>query len=222
MNLVYVCGIPATGKNTILKELMQNISTEKDIRIVSFGDVIKEYVQEKYPERFQGRDKIRTTFSYTEQKSIISRALVRILDSYYKSDIVILHGHSILNTHYGYLPGFPTIIYRSIQEYYPERAFPISLLVHIIAKPEHIFDRRNKDTTRERDIESLEEIKNHLDLSTIAMNSIAFNMFVPLLIADNSNERLASVIDQLCKAFVGREILSIDDLKEDTRKRLFG
>lgn len=199
---------------------MDNIQTEKTIEVVSFGDAIKNVVDEKYPERSMNRDKIRTSFGYKDQKNIIHAALLKIIDKYGESDAVFLHGHSILATHYGYLPGFPTILYKSIQSFYAEKSYSISLLVHLMANPEDILKRRKSDATRERDLETHTEIENRLNLSTMAMNSIAFNLYVPLLILDNSDGQSEIAIDKFMTGLVGRGVLDKDDLTESVQKRL--
>lgn len=199
---------------------MNNIQTDKAIEIVSFGDAIKDVVNKKYPERSMNRDKIRTSFGYKDQKNIIHAALLNIMDAYNETDAVFLHGHSILVTHYGYLPGFPTILYKSIQSYYAEKSHNISLLVHLIANPEDILKRRKNDATRERDLETHKEIENRLNLSTLAMNSIAFNLYVPLLILDNSDGQYEIAIDNFLKGLVGRGVLDKNDLIEGVQNRL--
>ncbi|MFQ6055234.1 MAG: AAA family ATPase [Methanosarcinales archaeon] len=214
VKVVYVCGLPGTGKNTVLAKVMERIQSNKDIKVVSFGDVIDEVVKKDFPELEVQRDKIRTAFSYEEQKSIIYNALSKIIHRFNDSEVLFLHGHSVLSTHYGYLPGFPTILYKSIKDFYSETPFNISLLVHIIAKPEEIAERRKKDKTRNRDIESITEIKNHLELSTMAIHSIAFNMFVPLIILTNSDGCLDKVADEFCRVLVNREVLSEEDIKK--------
>lgn len=199
---------------------MDNIQTEKTIEVVSFGDAIKDVVNKKYPEKSMNRDKIRTSFGYKDQKNIIHAALLNIMDTYNEVDAVFLHGHSILATHYGYLPGFPTILYKSIQSFYAEKSHNISLLVHLIANSEDILNRRKSDSTRERDLETHKEIDDRLNLSSMAMNSIAFNLYVPLLILDNSDGKSEIAIDKFMTGLVGRGVLDKDDLIESVQERL--
>jgi adenylate kinase len=64
--------------------------------------------------------------------------------------------HALIKTPKGYCPGIPQEVLSILQP---------NAIVMIECAPEHIFERRKRDTSRKRDQETIEEILRHQELS---------------------------------------------------------
>jgi len=213
VDVVYVCGLPGVGKNTVLKELESILRAEgcqRNFRVVGFGDEMLSVVNEDVGiiERHGrvGRDEIREKLSYEEQKACIFRTMSRLIRKYDELDLLFLHGHSVLETPYGYLSGFPTVLYQTMRDLFFEHSFNLAMLVHITAKPEEIKRRREADRHRRRRPEAVEVIERYLRLTEMAMYSIALNLYIPLVIIENKEGRVRDAAEELYAALKKRGI----------------
>ncbi|MEM0128044.1 MAG: adenylate kinase, partial [Thermoplasmatales archaeon] len=133
------------------------------------------------------RDEIRK-LSVDLQKEIQLMAAKKLAS---KKDVVIDTHFSIV-TNSGYLPGLP---YGVLGILNPD------LLISIEADPLEIFERRRKDVNRNRDRDTLEKIRQHLDANRSYGFSYSALTGAPLLVvmnedgkADEATKRIADII----------------------------
>lgn len=177
---VIIGGIPGVGKTTVLDEL-----AKEGFRVENYGDaMLKEAVSKGY---VKSRDELRK-LPVDKQKEIQKIAAEKLS----QLDKVIVDTHFSVNTKGGYLPGLPVGVLDALNP---------DLLIAIEADPLEIFERRKNDPRRNRDRDSLERIRAHLEANRgygITYSAITGS---PLLVVMNENgkfkeaaERIASVI----------------------------
>ncbi len=145
---IVVAGVPGVGKTTVLEEASRKLG----IPIVVFGTVMFEIAKERG--LVKHRDEIRKLPSEV-QREIQEEAASRIREM----GEVIVDTHMLIRTPAGFLPGLPFTV---LQKLSPKK------IILIEADPEEIASRRSKDKSRERDVESVEEIRMHQELNRVA------------------------------------------------------
>ena len=140
MGAIVVTGVPGIGKTTV----MEKASKAKKIEIVNYGTVMFE-IAKKFG--IENRDELRK-LSPKKQREIQEIAAEKI----HEMGDIILDTHSTIKTLKGYLPGLPEWVLKKLK---PE------VIVLVEAAPQEIAKRRQKDKSRERDKEMIEEIKEH-------------------------------------------------------------
>ncbi len=176
---VVVAGIPGAGKTTVLKEI-------KGVKIINYGDVMLEIAKKK--NLVKDRDEIRK-LPLEEQRKLQKEAAKKIS----KKKDVIIDTHCTIKTKEGYMPGLPYEILSIIKP---------DFIVLIEANEEEIDKRRNKDKEiRERDAESLEEIKLHQSINRMA--AIAYASFVNanIKIVKNEEGKAKECAKEIMKVF---------------------
>lgn len=145
MGVIVVTGIPGVGKTTVMKKAAQGI----DIRFVTFGTVMIDIAKEMGI--VKDRDGMRK-LSIDQQKKLQIKTAEKI--SQMKN--VIVDTHCTIKTPKGYLPGLP--------EWVVTKLNPSSIVI-VEADPEEIYNRRAKDETRNRDLDSKEQIAEHQQIN---------------------------------------------------------
>lgn len=140
MGIIVVTGVPGIGKTTV----MEKASRAKDIEIVNYGTVMFEIAKNF---GIQKRDEMRKLIP-EKQREVQEKAA----DNIHKMGSVILDTHCTIKTPRGYLPGLPEWVLKKIK---PE------VIVLVEATPQEIAGRRQKDKSRERDKEIIEDIEEH-------------------------------------------------------------
>ncbi len=165
---VIIGGIPGVGKTTVLDELVR-----EGFRVENYGDaMLKEAVAKDYA---KNRDELRK-LPIEKQKEIQMKAAERLS----QINEVIIDTHFSVNTRGGYLPGLPVSVLESI---HPD------LLISIEADPLEVFERRKNDPRRNRDKDSLERIRAHLEANRSYGITYSAMTGSPLLVVMNENGR---------------------------------
>lgn len=183
---VVVVGIPGVGKTTVISRTAE-ILNQRGIQtaVVVFGTIMFE---EAGKLGINNRDEMRRQ-SIEVQRHMQNLAARRIADL--KDNIVIVDTHLFINTNEGYYPGLPLHLLEVIKP---------TNIVMIAADPEEIVNRRRIDETRDRDIESIENIQYQLDLSKVMVATCSVLTGCPFIIIMNSNNKIDETASNIVKA----------------------
>jgi adenylate kinase len=141
MGVIVVTGIPGVGKTTV----MQKAAEGMDIQFVTFGTVMIDIAKDLG--WVKDRDEMRK-LSLDRQKQLQIKTAEKIGNM----KNVIVDTHCTVKTPKGYMPGLPEWVLRKLN--------PTSIVI-VEADPEEIYKRRAKDSSRNRDPDSVEKIAEH-------------------------------------------------------------
>jgi adenylate kinase len=168
---IIVVGIPGVGKTTVVSNVKNTLEqTGIKTYLAEFGKIMLEEAKKL---NIQNRDEIRR-LSIEDQKKLQNLAATKISQIY--SDVVIIDTHLFINTKEGYYPGLPAHLLNNMK--------PTHLIL-IIANPEEIYHRRQNDSTRVRDIISMDSIKNEIDVSKMLISCCSIISGAPFKILAN-------------------------------------
>ena len=175
-NRVIIVGIPGVGKTTVVSRVVELLK-EKNVKVsVSiFGTVMFDEAKKK---GVQNRDDLRK-LSVKEQKelqSMAARTIASISD-----DVVIVDTHAFISTQEGFYPGLPHNVLEILN--------PDSFIM-ITARPEEIYNRRMTDTTRTRDIVSIDTIKKELDVTSAMLSTCSILCGSPIKMVLNTEGKV--------------------------------
>jgi len=158
--IVILTGIPGSGKTTVLDLAIPALEKEGvKYESVNYGTVMFEIA--KQMGLVKTRDEMRK-LDPAKQKEIQKSAGKKI-SSMATVSSVIVDTHCTINTPRGYLPGLPEWVLKEIMP---------DTIVLVEAGAKNIAVRRNKDTSRTRDAEAVDDIQCHQDINRAA--SIAY------------------------------------------------
>ena len=168
---VVVVGIPGVGKTTIVSGVKSSLEEEGiKINLAEFGKIM---LEEATKLNIKNRDEIRR-LSIEDQKKLQNLAANKI--SKIESDVTIIDTHLFITTKEGYYPGLPLELLNHLK--------PTNLIL-LIANPEEIYHRRQNDSSRERDIISMDSIKNEIDVSKMLISCCSIISGAPFKILAN-------------------------------------
>ena len=180
---IIVVGIPGVGKTTVVSNVKNSLEqTGIKTNLAEFGKIMLEEAKKM---NIQNRDEIRR-LSIDDQKRLQNLAATKISQIY--SDVVIIDTHLFINTKEGYYPGLPAHLLNNIK--------PTHLIL-IIANPEEIYHRRQNDSTRVRDIISLDSIKNEIDVSKMLISCCSIISGAPFKILANREGSLTECTQKM-------------------------
>lgn len=179
-------GIPGVGKTTLLEKLVE-LLRDRGIRVSvnSFGSVMLEVAQQN---GIQNRDELRK-LPVSQQQGLQRTAAEKL--SQLDDDIVIVDTHAFISSPEGYYPGLPEHVLKIIKP---------TNFVSVSAKPEEIYSRRMKDTTRNRDVITLPDIKTELDVQSGMISSCAVITGAPLKLVLNGEGKVEDAANNIIKA----------------------
>ena len=181
---VIIVGIPGVGKTTLVSKVVELLRSKKiSVNVSIFGTVMFEEAKKN---GIKDRDDLRK-LSVPEQKKLQTMAATKIASM--TDDIVIVDTHAFIATKEGFYPGLPHNVL--------EILMPDSFIM-ISARPEEIYNRRMKDTTRNRDIVSIEAIKKELDVTSAMLSTCSILCGSPIKMILNSEGK----IDEVAKGIV--------------------
>jgi len=181
---VIIVGIPGVGKTTIVSRVVELLREKKiSVNVSIFGTVMFEEAKKN---GIANRDDLRK-LSVPEQKKLQSMAAKKIASM--SDDVVIIDTHAFIATKEGFYPGLPHNVL--------EILMPDSFIM-ISARPEEIYNRRMKDTTRNRDIVSIDAIKKELDVTSAMLSTCSILCGSPIKMVLNSQGK----IDEAAKGIV--------------------
>ena len=175
-NRVIIVGIPGVGKTTVVLRVVELLK-ERNVKVsVSiFGTVMFDEAKKK---GVQNRDDLRK-LSVKEQKELQSMAARTI--SSIADDVVIVDTHAFISTKEGFYPGLPHNVLEILN--------PDSFIM-ITARPEEIYNRRMTDTSRTRDIVSIDTIKKELDVTSAMLSTCSILCGSPIKMVLNTEGKV--------------------------------
>jgi adenylate kinase len=183
---VVVVGIPGVGKSTVISKTAEILNQRgTQTAVVVFGTMMFEEARKL---GINNRDAMRRE-SIEVQRHMQDLAARRIADL--KDNIVIVDTHLFINTNEGYYPGLPLHLLEVIKP---------TNIVMVAAHPEEIVNRRKIDETRDRDIESVEDIQYQLDISKVMVATCSVLTGCPFIIIMNSNNKIDETASNIVKA----------------------
>ena len=183
---VIVVGIPGVGKTTVISRTAEILNKRgAQTAVVVFGTMMFEEARKL---GINNRDAMRRE-SIEVQRHMQDLAARRIADL--KDNIVIVDTHLFINTNEGYYPGLPLHLLEVIKP---------TNIVMVAARPEEIANRRRIDETRDRDIESVEDIQYQLDISKVMVTTCSVLTGCPFIIIMNSNNKIDETASNIVKA----------------------
>ena len=179
-------GIPGVGKTTVISRTAEILNKRgAQTAVVVFGTMMFEEARKL---GINNRDAMRRE-SIEVQRHMQDLAARRIADL--KDNIVIVDTHLFINTNEGYYPGLPLHLLEVIKP---------TNIVMVAARPEEIANRRRIDETRDRDIESVEDIQYQLDISKVMVTTCSVLTGCPFIIIMNSNNKIDETASNIVKA----------------------
>jgi adenylate kinase len=109
----------------------------------------------------------------------------------FNDNVIIIDTHAFISTKEGFYPGLP---YHVLEELKPAN------LIAVSARPEEIYNRRMKDTTRDRDIISIDKIKKELAVQDAMLSSCAVLTGSPMKSVMNSEGKVEEAADEVISA----------------------
>lgn len=180
---IIVVGIPGVGKTTVVSNVKNTLEqTGIKTNLAEFGKIMLEEAKKL---NIKNRDEIRR-LSIDDQKKLQNLAATKISQIY--SDVVIIDTHLFINTKEGYYPGLPADLLNNMK--------PTHLIL-IIANPEEIYHRRQNDSTRVRDIISMDSIKNEIDVSKMLISCCSIISGAPFKILANHEGSLTDCTQKM-------------------------
>jgi adenylate kinase len=175
-NRVIIVGIPGVGKTTVVSRVVELLK-EKNVKVSvsTFGTIMFNEAKKK---GIKNRDDIRK-LSVKEQKELQStaaRTIASITD-----DVVIVDTHAFISTQEGFYPGLP----HNVLEILNPNSF-----IMISARPEEIYNRRMTDTSRTRDIVSIDTIKKELDVTSAMLSTCSILCGSPIKMVLNTEGKV--------------------------------
>jgi adenylate kinase len=180
---VVVVGVPGVGKTTVITKAADLLyQSGSKTQVMVFGSLM---LDEAKKMGIKDRDEMRK-LSVTRQRELQEMAAKII--SAIQSDNLMIDTHLFINTSEGRYPGMPRNLLDILSPTH---------LIMISADPEEIFARRMQDDTRNRDLISIDGIKNDLEVavSMIAASSVLSG--APFKIIFNHRDRLHDAVSEL-------------------------
>jgi adenylate kinase len=180
---VVVVGVPGVGKTTVITQAAERLNQlGSNTQVMVFGSLM---LDEAKKMGIRDRDEMRK-LSVTTQRQLQEMAAKRI--SAVRIDNLIIDTHLFINTSEGRYPGMPRNLLDILSPTH---------LVLISADPEEIFARRMQDETRNRDLISIDSIKNDLDVATIMVATSSVLTGAPFKLIFNHRDRLQDAVNEL-------------------------
>jgi adenylate kinase len=183
---VIVVGVPGVGKTSVVNKAAERLNqSQSTTQVMVFGSIM---LDEAKKLGIIDRDEMRK-LSINTQRQLQEMAANSI--SAVRSVNIIIDTHLIINTIEGRYPGMPRNLL--------DKLSPTHLIM-ISAAPEEIFTRRMDDGTRNRDLISMDTIKNDLEVATIMIATSSVLTGAPFKIIFNHKDKLDDAVNELVEA----------------------
>ncbi len=182
--LCVVLGIPGVGKTTVLNAAAENV----EVKRLNFGDYM--FTEAKEQGLVKDRDDMRK-LPREKQAELQQKAAERIYaDSREGNAIVDTHGS--IKTPKGYMPGLPEKVLRALNP---------DAVVLVECDSKDICNRRNRDASRNRDPDTVEQIDEHQMMNRCFAAVYADLTNSTVLIVRNEEGRVEEAGKRIAKVF---------------------
>lgn len=180
---VIITGLTGVGKTTVLNRA-RSLNDQHQIHRLSYGTILLEMAKEMG--LVEHRDEITDIppEPYDNLQERTAEQIDEIISTAKHDDPFVLDTHAALNTPYGYRPGLP-------QEHV--KIMDPDQLVFIQANPFVIHKRRDSDDERDRDVGSVNSIKEHQDVARQMISANAAMTGAPVKMLDNPSREIEQV-----------------------------
>jgi len=179
-------GIPGVGKTTLLSKVVERIKDhQKSISVISIGTLMFEVAKEN---GLKDRDDLRK-LPISKQQELQKIAAEKI--AAHTEDVVIIDTHAFISSPEGYYPGLPEYALKIIKP---------SNFISVSAKPEEIYSRRMTDATRNRDKNTLANVKKELDIQSGMISACAVLTGSPLQLVLNREGKVDEAADKIIQS----------------------
>ncbi|HZA43435.1 MAG TPA: adenylate kinase [Nitrososphaeraceae archaeon] len=180
---VIVVGVPGVGKTSVVTNAAERLNqSQSTTQVMVFGSIM---LDEAKKLGIIDRDEMRK-LSINTQRQLQEMAANSI--SGVRSVNIIIDTHLFINTIEGRYPGVPRNLLDILSPTH---------LIMISAAPEEIFARRMDDGTRNRDLISMDSIKNDLEVATIMIATSSVLTGAPFKIIFNHKDKLDDAVNEL-------------------------
>lgn len=180
---VIVVGVPGVGKTSVVNRAAERLNQSQSItQVMVFGSIM---LDEAKKLGIIDRDEMRK-LSINTQRQLQEMAANSIRGV--RSVNIIIDTHLFINTIDGRYPGMPRNLLDILSPTH---------LIMISAAPEEIFARRMDDATRNRDLISMDSIKNDLEVATIMIATSSVLTGAPFKIIFNHKDKLDDAVNEL-------------------------
>lgn len=190
--VVLLLGIPGVGKTTLLQEAYNIVrKTGEAIAMVTYSDVMLKKAQSQG--LVSHRDQMRRLPTHLQLR--LQKEAAEEIAAMGEDKVVMVDTHALIRLSEGaFLPGVPSWVGETLRP---------TQIVHIEASPKEIMGRRSRDRSgRRRDLEAIEEISLHLNLSRVTSLIIAVETGAFLRIINNREGELAATAKRLSDALL--------------------
>lgn len=161
---IILAGIPGSGKSTILEKTHQLLP---ELKIINYGDMMLKEASLQHIDK----DTLRKLPLSLQQKIGIEAAKKMAM---HMPELVCIDTHAMIKTPIGFCPGIPEEVIEILNPH---------AIGMIECSAAQIYERRKLDKTRNRDIDSIEQIEYHQQISRsflIACTAISSALYVPI------------------------------------------
>ena len=176
MGIIVLTGIPGVGKTSVMKRAAEGM----EIQFVTFGSVMLDLARELG--LATDRDSMRK-LTLDQQKEL----QIKTAEKTAQKNNVIVDTHCTVKTPRGYMPGLPEWVIKKLN--------PTAIVI-VEADPEEIYTRRQKDMTRNRDPDSLEQIAEHQQINRAIAMAYATLSGATVKIVYNHDNKLDDAVKQ--------------------------
>ena len=178
-----VVGLPGVGKTSVVTKAANRLNeSQSTIQVMVFGSIM---FGEARKLGINDRDEMRK-LPIDTQRQLQEMAAKTISGE--RSVNVMIDTHLFINTIEGRYPGIPRNLLDILSPTH---------LIMISAAPEEIFARRMQASRRNRDLVSMDSIKNDIELATSMMATSSVLTGAPFKIIFNHNDKLDDAVEEL-------------------------
>lgn len=187
---VIIVGIPGVGKSTVITNVRDRLSQRGvDTKIAEFGKIMFDQARLM---SIHNRDQLRRLS--IEQQRTLQELAANSINSL-GNDVVLVDTHLFISTDDGFYPGMPLKLLNIINPTH---------LVLITAAAEEIYNRRESDSSRQRDVISRDRIICDLRLSESMISSSSIITGCPFYIVQNNTDQIEKATEVICKIILGK------------------
>lgn len=177
-----IVGLSGVGKSTVLEEAM--LLSDKDYKLINYGDKMLETAKEKG--LVKTRDEMKE-LPQDEYKDIQMEAASKISETAEEEDVLV-DTHAAIKSPYGYVPGLPEW---TVNNFDPDK------IVIITASAKQIYKRSQGDSDREREHDSVEEVKLYKNISREMASTAAVMSGAYLQLIENRPRKTQAAAQKL-------------------------